>query len=286
MCVDPLSLVVMPKKKWFVVIGGSLFIAFGILFQQADLVAAQLPGGLGVAHPYLILGENIQNGTVVAHRDNQYLPSAEPYDKNMFGVVAINAALEFVSEEASISADLPPNTYPVISSGVTEVRVSARNGRISKGDPITSSDIPGVAMRADKSGFVLGFAQASFNPESLDQTGLLLVALDPKFSFADEDSPESEQISDRLRDVVNISAIAALQEPDKVFRYVIAAIIMLGSFAISFLTFIRTAQKGIDALGRNPLARGSISISIFINVLISFAIILSGVAGAYFITIL
>lgn len=275
----------MPKKKWCLVIGGSLFLALATWFQHTLVVAAQIPGGLGVAHPYTISGENVRNGMVISHRNNQYILSDEPYDKNLFGVVAIEAALEFVSENESVEP-LPPNTYPVISSGVTKVLVSAKNGRISRGDAITTSDIPGVAMKADKSGFVLGIAQAGYRPESLEETELVLVALDPKFSFADADTPESEQISDRLKDIVNISAIAALQEPDRVFRYVIAAIIMLGSFAISFLTFVKTAQKGIDALGRNPLARGSISVSIFINVLISFAIILSGVAGAYFITIL
>jgi hypothetical protein len=58
--------------------------------------------------------------------------------------------------------DLLPETYPVVLTGRTAVKVVTENGRIASGDLLTSSSTPGVAMRATRPGPVLGQALGSF----------------------------------------------------------------------------------------------------------------------------
>lgn len=51
-----------------------------------------------------------------------------------------------------------PQEYPVVLMGRAPVRVSDQNGPIRRGDPLTSSSIPGVAMKATRPGPLLGQA--------------------------------------------------------------------------------------------------------------------------------
>jgi hypothetical protein len=47
---------------------------------------------------------------------------------------------------------------PVVNSGICLVKYNNQNGPIQKGDPLTSSSVPGVAMKATKSGMIIGIA--------------------------------------------------------------------------------------------------------------------------------
>lgn len=227
------------------------------------------------ANSYSITGGNIQEGMIISHNNGQFKPSIETYDKNIFGVVVFEPAVEFVRDP---SAD----NYPVVRSGIVRVQVSGANGPIAVGDRITTSEAPGVGMKATKSGFSLGIAQSAFAGTTAEQTATILVGIDIQFTFA-EDSPVSETISSRLLDIIKLNAIATLESPTTVMRYSLAVVTILGSLAVSFVTFSKTAQKGIEAIGRNPLAKDAISSSILLNVGISFIIISAGVLVAYFI---
>ncbi len=239
-------------------------------------VQSQSIDEFGVAHHLSVVSdEELLDGMVVSQRDNQYIVSDEPYDKNMLGVVNLVPTVEVTT-----SGD--DTTTPVISAGTVLVRVNGQSGPIEIGNRLTTSETPGEAMRANRSGFTLGIAEEVFAASTPDEVGVIKVKLDIKFTFA-EDSPNSERISARLLDLVSLSAIAALEEPKEILQYVIGGITLLGSVTIGFFSFTRTAQKGIDALGRNPLARNSISFSIFANIGISFVIIAAGIAGAYFV---
>ncbi len=238
---------------------------------------AQTSDSLGVAYRFAIVGQNIQPGSVVSHYNAQYLLSSEAYDKNVFGVVTPEPAIEFSSEDTA-------GTYAIVRSGTVPVRVSAKNGAIANGDLIVASEQPGVAMKAAKSGFSLGIARESFAPSNPEEIGLIPVSLDIKFTFA-SDSPSSEKIGARLLDVVNFSAIAAINDPTEVFRRVAAAVVMLIPMALSIFTIVRSAQKGVVALGRNPLAKTAILGGIIFNSLMSLVFVAAGIAGAYVILI-
>jgi hypothetical protein len=53
-------------------------------------------------------------------------------------------------------------TTPVALNGRVPVKVSAENGSINPGDPIATSSIPGVGMKATQPGYILGYAIGSF----------------------------------------------------------------------------------------------------------------------------
>lgn len=232
---------------------------------------------MGAANSYAINGTDIQEGMIISHSDNVFRPSAEAYDKNIFGVVDLEPAVEFVRDPTLA-------TFPIVRNGLTTVLVSGSNGAIVAGDRITSSEISGIGMKALKSGFSLGIAQSSFTGTTANDVGTVLIALDIQFTFAD-DSPASETISSRLLDILKLNTIATLESPTTVMRYSLGVLSILGALTFSFFSFTRTAQKGIEAMGRNPLAKTAITQSVLINAGISILILGAGVGVAYLIVV-
>jgi hypothetical protein len=58
------------------------------------------------------------------------------------------------------------NPVPIALNGRVPVKVSTINGPINIGDPLTTSSIPGVAMKATEAGIIIGKAQENFaNPD-------------------------------------------------------------------------------------------------------------------------
>lgn len=246
-----------------------------LLLLKPAIVAAQNLS-LGVAQGFHIEDSNVPDASIISVRNSEYRVSAEPYEKGMMGVVSINSAL-------ILEYDDNPGTVAVITEGIALVRVNEENGPIKQGDMLTSSSIPGEAMKATKSGFILGIAQEDY-PSSED-TNPIAVALDIKFAFA-ADSPPSEQIGTRLLNVLSLSNIALVEQPTMVLRYVLAALVIIGTFLFTFLLFARSVANGIEALGRNPVATSSILLGMILNVLISIGILGTGLSTAYFITVL
>jgi hypothetical protein len=64
-----------------------------------------------------------------------------------------------------------------ISKGLAEVLVSNINGSIKKGDPITSSSIPGIGMKATISGVIIGYALEDLNQSE----GLIKLRVSPTY---------------------------------------------------------------------------------------------------------
>ncbi len=92
-------------------------------------------------------------------------------------------------------------------------------------------------------------------------------------------SPQ-KSVNRSLFDIFKLSTIAKYENPIMVFRYVIAAVVVVLSFVLGFALFGRIAGKGIEALGRNPLASKIIQFGIAVNVLITIAIIAAGIGLA------
>lgn len=242
----------------------SLLLSPNVYAQEADT------SSLGIAHYFKVEDEQVEDGSIISFTPKGYFLTIKEYDPTITGVVTNTPALELNLEETE------EKTYPVVSSGNVEVRVSAEGGEIKKGDLITSSTNPGVGIKATKSGFVLGVAQEDF---SLKETGKIAVSLNIHFFYSTQDSP----IKKSLKDILSLSALAAIESPSAVFKYLVAAVVVVTSFAVGFFTFARVAKNGVEALGRNPLAGKIIQLGIFFNVLITISIVLSGLVVAYLI---
>lgn len=84
--------------------------------------------------------------------------SGKAYDSSAIGIVATKPGLLIGGRDGEGTTG-----KPIALSGRVPVKVSAHNGAIKKGDMLTSSDIPGVAMKATKAGATLGVAMTDFN---------------------------------------------------------------------------------------------------------------------------
>jgi hypothetical protein len=229
---------------------------------------------LSVARPVPIAGE-VPDNSIISFDGTNYSLSSEQYDKAIMGVVTPDATIEYKSSDVTVEG-----THPVISTGIATVRVTTANGPIFAGDTITSSDTPGVGVKATKSGFILGTAQADFTGEG---EGKIPVILSIKFAFA-TDSPMTEKIRVQLTDMLKLSGLTILDDPIMSLRYVLATTVVVSSLVVTFLTVGKVARSGVDAVGRNPLASKAIMFSIIMNTILSIAIVGIGLTAAYFIT--
>lgn len=253
--------------------GKILVIIASLWFLSATSISAQNNVSLGVANYLPIVDKEVVSGQIVASTKDGFVVTKTTYDQSMIGVVTEKPAISFDVGTTVANSD----KYPVLSSGNVYVRVSMENGNIKKGDFITSSSKAGVGMKADKSGFVIGSSLENMNFSDKNEIKELYVSLDIHYLST------ARTAQSNLGDVISLSTIATYESPLQVFRYVMAALVVLVSVVISFLSFGRLATLGIEALGRNPLASHKIQFGIVANVLLSLIIVVVGLFVAYFI---
>jgi hypothetical protein len=83
--------------------------------------------------------------------------SSSAYDRNVVGVISTSPSLLIGGK-----GDEGASGVPIALSGRVPVLVSDENGPIHAGDPLTTSSIPGMAMKATKSSYVIGRAMQDF----------------------------------------------------------------------------------------------------------------------------
>ncbi len=242
-----------------------LIFAFLLVLTAGNAFASVL----GVADLYKISNENVKDGDIISASEKDFSLSKNPYDSALVGVVSTNPALYFGYNE-SINDKL----YPVITTGTPIVNVSTINGNIKAGDAITSSELPGVGMRADKSGFVLGIALKDYAEADTQKIGQIPVALNMRFFYPGTPYRRSQF------DVFTLFSNPIFESPTTFLRYFMAISVLLVSLATGTIYFGKIARAGIEAMGRNPLAGKIIQFGVFVNVGISIALVLSGVAVA------
>jgi hypothetical protein len=106
--------------------------------------------------------------------------SSRPYDNLLLGVVSTSPGLVFDNGETHMAGDnsklITPNKTVVGLAGRVPVKVSMENGPIHVGDPLTSSSVAGVAMKATRAGKILGYAL-----ESARTDGKVLLFVEPGY---------------------------------------------------------------------------------------------------------
>ncbi|MDE1946105.1 MAG: DUF5011 domain-containing protein, partial [Patescibacteria group bacterium] len=103
--------------------------------------------------------------------------TARPYDPKLLGVISTDPSIVLHTDVNAIenSNTVPAGNRPMVLAGRTLVKVNLDNGPIAEGDYITSSDVPGVGMKATKAGQVIGQALQSFDASSTATTTQILV---------------------------------------------------------------------------------------------------------------
>ena len=243
-----------------------------MIFTSTSNINAQVSSS-GIAVTIEVIGDKIIDGDIICKKDQGFKLCDSEYNTEMFGVVVENPAAAFEEEKKDTN-------YLVISSGKTAVRVSSQNGNIKKGDPITTSTIPGVGVLAQKNGYVLGTSLEDYSSDNPDSINTIMVAIfiHPAVGLSGAKS--------NLMTALRQGLSAPIFEPLDSLRYLLAALILLLSFVMGFVYFGRVSKTGIEAIGRNPLASRMIQLSIIMHIVITIVIVLIGFGMAYLILIL
>lgn len=206
------------------------------------------------------------NGLIVVENGGEYRISSSRSDLKTVGVITENPSISLRRSEN-------PNSYFVNNSGLSLVKASNSGGKITKGDGLTSSDIPGTAVKANDGEYIVGIALEDFDASE----GLIRADVRPGYAQS------SSSVSRSLLSIIRTGTQSLYLSPINSLRYVLAAIIGIASFLFGFSIFSKISGSGIQALGRNPLARKTIEFNIIIEFILNIAIIVFGLIIAYFI---
>ena len=237
-----------------------------------------------VSDTYDVADAEAVDGDIVSYTDKGVVRSTQEADPKIFGIIQDNAVISVkrVDESGKV----------VVRFGTANVNVSTIHGPIKIGDFITSSTMAGKGEKAEASGYVVGIAMQDFNegegeqatysapntPSRQVSVGQIQIAVGIQYAEL-----SGARNANRLFDAFNSAFFRNVQDPERfvnIFRYIAAGIAVLVSLAIGFFTFAKTIPKGIEALGRNPLARTTIQFGIIINIAFTVGIALIGVVAA------
>lgn len=224
---------------------------------------------IGIAND-LKIQEDVFNGALVCSQPEGFKLCNTPYSEDMFGV-NVDKAIAVMSEDGNRQSN------NVLTSGTAVIRINQSNGQIEQGDYVTSSDQPGLAMKATANGYVLGVAVED-QTSGLEPTVKAVINIHTETSL--ETSPSN--LIAVLREASNAPVLAPLAA----WRYLIAAMMVVISFMLGFIYFGKTARAGVEAVGRNPLAEKMIRRNVFFNMLVTVMIVGGGLLCAYFVLVL
>lgn len=233
--------------------------------QEEEPEEVSSNASLGVANYKPVIDSNVKEGDIISSSDKGYILSKIPYDPNMTGIITQKAAIV-------LNEDISGGAQPVMSNGTTVVNVTTSNGAIVKGDLITTSETAGVGMKATKSGYVLGTALEGFSSSGPKTVGQVALSINIHFNRL-----KAANTAGSLKDIFSLSALAATESPIMVFKYVMAGLVIVASVGAGLFMFGRTANKGLEALGRNPMAQKIIEMGMFINVVLAVVVVGAGV---------
>jgi F0F1-type ATP synthase membrane subunit c/vacuolar-type H+-ATPase subunit K len=243
------------------------------IITATSLAAYAASSGTGYSIP--VAADFGTDGSIVSFKNGEYSLSSTDYDVNMYGVLSDNPTISIQD------TNMTPQKL-IVSVGDADVRVSTKNGAIKKGDFITSSDVPGVGMKATKTGQVIGVATQDYDATSSDQVGTIVVFVNVHTQMIDLQAGGSTNVLTALKAGLDSNFLSPLIS----LRYILASLVAGVTFVIGFTAFGRVSGSSVEALGRNPLAGAHIRRIVVFNFLLTFVIMIAGLVVAYLILIL
>lgn len=248
------------------------------LYFLVSSASAQQSRGIEVTSVFEIADQNAAEGDILKATDKGLVREDIGFDPKMFGVVQTQPLLVYRTQVKG---------QPVVRSGIAMVNVTTLNGPIKYGDYITTSVIAGKGQKAAESGYTLGVALSQFNGDGASQidgprgkvaTGKIPVAI--RIEYTELTNP---RFAGRLFGFVGNALLENVSDPKQignVIRFVAAGLVILLSFTFGFLTFSRSIAKSIEALGRNPLAKSTIQLSMIINIALLIVTAIVGIVAS------
>lgn len=206
-----------------------------IFFTVASVARAD--SELPIATTIPLVGAEAVPGMVVRYNetDATYSVVNSAFDSAVYGVVGERPAIVFMTAS---------NTTPVVTQGVSGVLVDAeQNGPIVRGDLLTTSAVPGVAMRAN-----------------LDTTAVFAVALEDW--AVGQGVVQAEVGAEGALAVQQARQAAVADEAEKekttLPRILVAVAITLAALGFLLYSFRSILSSSVLSIGRNPRARSSV----------------------------
>jgi hypothetical protein len=236
---------------------------------------------------------SIQIGMVVQLKDKDnttIVPLKQANIKNMLGVVIPNGTAAIV-----LTPDNPKQQQVLVApSGKLNVLISNQNGPVKSGDVVSASSLDGITMKASETQpYILGRAESGFDGKtnviktfkiknSLKQdvnvsVGRVVVDVgvmhNPTFHQQDNDYVPGF-IGKIVFEVTSKTVSAA--------RIYLAMVIMLGIIILAANILFGGVRGAMVAVGRNPLSKKSIIVSLIQTVFFASAIFAGGVLFTFF----
>ena len=249
----------------------SIFIFIFFFSLQNNVLAQVNSSGLAISIP--TKETDLTEGDIICSYQDGFVKCISEYDPSMYGVVTENPS-------ASIEDSELTNSTLTLTTGVAVVRVTAKSGNIKDGDFITTSDVAGIGQKASRNGYVLGVAMEDYSPSDQNQISSiqLTINIHPAAGLTGPGS--------NLLQFIRKGLAVPLFEPLESLRYILAVIMVLIAFTLGMIYFGRSSRAGIEAIGRNPLAKRVIQFTVFMNIVLTIVIVIVGLAIAYLILIL
>jgi F0F1-type ATP synthase membrane subunit c/vacuolar-type H+-ATPase subunit K len=260
----------MKRITFFIFLILALVFSLSSLFPIKALNAQVSSSGFAVSIP---LKEDVEAGDIICLYDDGFRKCNSEYDTSMYGVIVDNVSVSVEDTELE-------NSNLALTSGVAEVKVSGVGGDINDGDLITTTTNAGIGQKANESGFVLGSAIEAVTFGNPDQIQTIQVALNihPSSTLGGARTNLLRYIREGLT--------VPVFSPVESFRYLLAVLMVIVAFTLGMIYFGRSSRAGIEAIGRNPLARREIRLTVIFNIVLTIVIVLVGLAIAYLILIL
>lgn len=227
---------------------------------------------LSVAISIVSKDESIVEGDILGRTEaGGVIRTTTDFDPSMIGVYYSNATIVYHSGNGGI---------PVAIQGFVPVNVTTLGGNIEPGNYITSSNISGKGKKAAAArGQVLGIATTGLNesngtPIEFEgaqiQAGTVFVNINIRAGDL-----ESAGLATNIVDQLGLLLLRNVETPERgetFFRFIIAGLVAAVAIIVSFVTFGRNITRGLEAIGRNPLARAQIQAMIVVNILLIAAV--------------
>lgn len=257
-----------------------LVISCGLLVSVTTVFAQNVQ--FNIARTLTIEDAEAGDGDIMSLTDKRetLTRSTKAFDERMYGVL--------VADPVMVYRTL--STLPVARQGDAIMNVTTMGGPIAVGDYVTSSPIPGKGQKAEGlAGYMVGVALSSFDGQgasaSADYNGKQYAIGKVKVNVGiGPASPVLTKAAGGIFGTLKQLATAIMfnisssKQAERIIRYILAVLIAIIIIYVSYKTFGNNITKGMEAIGRNPLAKGSIQAMITLNIILLAISCIAGVA--------
>lgn len=240
-------------------------VAVFFFFACTNGVAYAQLSNSSIARTYVISGTQPVSGDLISlDRTSQTLHiSNVTGDSTLFGVMVFNPVITLRSAGADV---------PIVTSGEAVVNVTTLGGVISPGDLITTSSIAGKGQLASSTdAFVVGMALAAFPSATSTRVAgkgsVVAGSIPVLLEIGPYPNPTrgTSTPSPVVPGLVSASKSSSGVSVPTFLRYLLAAIVAVGSIVVAFRNFGSSINDSIISVGRNPLAKSSIQSMVILN---------------------